>query len=175
MIRTPSSRRKKKTEEKLNLIPIMDSVFIFIFFLLMSSQFIKIMEIGSDVPIVSEAEPPKNKNPLALVLKVMPEEIILTKGLNASLVGKYPRLETGDYDLEKLHSNLLELKKTDLNEESIVIEPHQQIGYEDLIKVMDAVRIIEKTDEALFKKGKDGLDERIKNLFHKIIFGNINS
>ena len=175
MIKIPSSRRKKKPEEKLNLVPIMDSVFIFIFFLLMSSQFIKIMEIGSDVPIVSEAEPPKNKNPLALVLRVIPGEIILTKGLNAVIVGKYPRLETGEFDLDKLHNNLLELKKSDLDDESIIIEPHEQIGYEDLIKIMDAVRIIEKTDEAIYKKGKDGLDTRLENLFSKIIFGNINS
>ena len=57
-MKLPSSRRKKKPDEKLNLVPIMDSVFIFIFFLLMSAQFIHVMEIGSPVPILSAAEPP---------------------------------------------------------------------------------------------------------------------
>jgi biopolymer transport protein ExbD len=45
MLKIPTSRKRKKPEEKLNLVPIMDSVFIFIFFLLMSASFLKIYEI----------------------------------------------------------------------------------------------------------------------------------
>jgi biopolymer transport protein ExbD len=175
MIKVPSSRRKKKTEEKLNLVPIMDSVFIFIFFLLMSMQMIKVMEIGSDVPIVSDREPPKQKDPLALVLNVTPAELVLTKGLNPVVVGKYPKLESGEYDLEKLHQTLVGLKINNLDEDSIVLEPHFQVSYEDLVKIMDAVRMVHKTDEAIYKPGKDGIDEKVKTLFQKIIFGNINS
>ena len=59
--RTPTSRRTKKKKQGLNLIPILDAIFILIFFLLMSAQFVKIYEIGSDVPIVSDQEPPKDK------------------------------------------------------------------------------------------------------------------
>ena len=44
------SKLNRKT--KPNLIPIMDAVFIFIFFLLMSAQFIDIYEINSDAPAV---------------------------------------------------------------------------------------------------------------------------
>jgi hypothetical protein len=40
---------KIKKPEKLNLVPILDSVFIFIFFLLMSAQFVDVYEIGSSV------------------------------------------------------------------------------------------------------------------------------
>ena len=44
MLRAPSRRQRKEPEKRLNLIPILDSVFIFIFFLLMSANFIKIFE-----------------------------------------------------------------------------------------------------------------------------------
>ena len=90
-MRLPSSRRKKRPEEKLNLVPIMDSVFIFIFFLLMSAQF------------------------------------------------------------------------------------RQDLAYEEIVKIMDSVRMLKKTDDAFFRKGKDGLDVKIMNLFDKIIFGNLMS
>ena len=46
------ARHVMKKPEKPNLIPIMDAVFIFIFFLLMSAQFIDLFEIGSSVPMV---------------------------------------------------------------------------------------------------------------------------
>ncbi len=58
MIRVPTRKRKKKGYAPLNLVPIMDAVFIFIFFLIMSSSFVKMFEIQSDVPIISDAPPP---------------------------------------------------------------------------------------------------------------------
>ncbi|MFP5457090.1 MAG: ExbD/TolR family protein [Bacteriovoracia bacterium] len=173
-MKLPSSRRKKKPQEKLNLVPIMDAVFIFIFFLLMSAQFLQVMEIGSDVPIISSAEPPKpDKDPLALQLRIEEKSLVLLKGLNAQVVGKYDRRADGSYDLETLHQKLIELKKTKVEEESIILQPEWDISYEEIIKIMDAVRLLNNTDEAIFKKGKDGLDEKVKTLFAKIIFGNL--
>ena len=57
MLRAPSRRKRKEPVKRLNLIPILDAVFIFIFFLLMSANFIKIYEVQSDVPIVSTTPP----------------------------------------------------------------------------------------------------------------------
>lgn len=174
MIQKPSARRKKRVEEKLNLVPIMDSVFIFIFFLLMSANFIKIMEVGSDVPIISDQEPPKKeKDPLALSLKIEEKELVLTKGINAQVVKKFTRLEDGQYAFEDLHQTLIAIKKNNIDEETIILEPNFDISYEELVKVMDAVRMLEKTDEALYKKDKDGLDVKLKTLFAKIIFGSL--
>ena len=48
MIRAPSGRKNKKKVKPLNLIPILDSVFIFIFFLLMSANFVEFFEIQSN-------------------------------------------------------------------------------------------------------------------------------
>jgi len=173
-VKLPSSRRKKKPQAKLNLVPIMDAVFIFIFFLLMSAQFLRIMEIGSDVPIISEAEPPKpEKDPLALQLKIEENVLTLTRGLTPQVVGRYQRKGDGAYDLDGLHQKLVELKKTRANEETIILQPEWDISYDEIIRVMDAVRLLNNTDDAIFKKGKDGLDEKVKTLFAKIIFGNL--
>lgn len=175
-MKTPSSRRKKKPEEKLNLVPIMDAVFIFIFFLLMSAQFLQVMEIGSDVPIVSEAEPPKkDKDPLVLQLKIEEKGLTLLAGVNPRVVGRFNRTPDGLYELDALHQKLVEIKKSNIDEESIILQPEWDISYDEIIKIMDTVRLIKNTDEAIFKKDKDGIEQKVKTLFAKIIFGNLMS
>lgn len=176
MLRVPTSRKRKKEETKLNLVPIMDSVFIFIFFLLMSASFLKIYEIGSDVPIISDSEPPKDKkDPLALTLEVNTNEIVLSKGIPSRTIQKFKRGSDGEFDYEELHSVLIDIKKQNLDEESIIFEPVGDLTYEEIVKIMDSVRMLNKTDEAIFKTNKDGIDEKIKTLFNKIIFSNLMS
>ena len=62
--------RTKKKVPKLNLIPILDAVFIFIFFLLMSAQFVEIYEIGSDAPTVKNVTKNNKEDPLNLTVDV---------------------------------------------------------------------------------------------------------
>ncbi len=176
MLRVPTSRKRKRPEEKLNLVPIMDSVFIFIFFLLMSASFLKIYEIGSDVPIVSDAEPPKNqKDPLALTLIAETNQIILARGIPSQRVQKFERQPDGQFNYEEIHAALINLKKAHVDENTIIFEPVGDLTYEEIVKLMDAVRMLNKTDEAIFRTNKDGIDEKVKELFSKIIFSNLMS
>lgn len=176
MLRVPTSRKRKKPEEKLNLVPIMDAVFIFIFFLLMSASFLKIYEIGSDVPIVSDAEPPKDqKDPLALTLTADTNSITLSRGIPSRTFKKFQRENNGEFDYEEIHRVLIDVKKDHLSENTIIFEPVGDLTYEEIVKIMDAVRMIHKTDEAIFMKNKDGIDEKVKDLFSKIIFSNLMS
>ena len=176
MLKIPRSRKRKKPEEKLNLVPIMDSVFIFIFFLLMSASFLKIYEIGSDVPIISEDEPPKDKkDPLALTLRIDQNEITLLQGVPSKIFQKFQRQSNGSFNYEELHSALINIKKEHIDEDSIIFEPFGDLTYEEIVNIMDTVRMINKTDEAIFKTNKDGIGEKVKNLFDKIIFSNLMS
>jgi biopolymer transport protein ExbD len=176
MLKVPSSRKRKKPEEKLNLIPIMDSIFIFIFFLLMSATFLKINEVGSDVPIISDSEPPKNeKDPLALTLVIETNEIILSKGIPSRPVQKFQRQADGLFNYEELHSVLIAIKKEHVKENSIIFEPVGDLTYEEIVKIMDAVRKMNKTDEAIYMPNKEGVDEKLKELFSKIVFSNLMS
>lgn len=173
--RTPTSRKAKKKQEGLNLIPILDAVFIFIFFLLMSTQFVKIFEIGSDIPIVSNQEPPKSKKkPLALTVAIKKRGFVVSTGIPSKVVSSIKKLN-GEYDIDTLHNFLVKLKQGNLNEEDVVLEPTTDITYDEMIRIMDAVRLLKNTDDALFKKDKDGVDVQIKTLFSKIIFGNLMS
>ena len=172
----PTRRHSKKEQQRLNLIPILDAVFIFIFFLLMSAQFVKIFEINSDVPIVSDAPPPKDKkDPLALTLNITNSGFSLATGLPSRTVKRIRKTSEGDYDLAALHEFLVDLKKRHKEEKMIVFMPKVDLSYEIIVNIMDAVRILEKTDDAIFLKDKDGIDVKVNELFNKIVFGNLMS
>ena len=172
----PTRRRGKKEPQRLNLIPILDAVFIFIFFLLMSAQFVKIFEINSDVPIVSDAPPPKNqKNPLALTLSINNSGFVVSTGLPSRTIKRISKTDDGSYDLNGLHDFLVNLKKSHTDEKSIVLMPKVDLSYEIIVQIMDAVRTLKNTDDAIFIKDKDGIDVKVKELFNKIVFGNLMS
>ncbi|MBD65211.1 MAG: hypothetical protein CME62_08390 [Halobacteriovoraceae bacterium] len=177
--RTPTSRKAKRTEEGINLIPILDAVFIFIFFLLMSTQFVKIFEIGSDVPIVSTTPPPKDDKPPFMLTLVINKNNILVQLQNSRGGTKDRNIEVrnieGEYDLDTLHNELVKIKKQNLGEEQVILEPKADLSYEEIVLIMDATRKLRNTDETMFKKDKDGIDVQVRFLFHKIIFGNIMS
>lgn len=174
--RTPTSRRKKKAQQGLNLIPILDSVFIFIFFLLMSAQFVKIFEINSDVPLISNEEPPKNKDkPLALTVTIDKNGFVISTGVPSTTIKKINKMTSKDYDLATLHDFLVQLKKQNKKENTVVLEPVVDITYEEIVKIMDSVRMLKKTDDSIYIQDKDGIDIKIEKLFDNIIFGNLMS
>ena len=79
------------------------------------------------------------------------------------------------YDLPKLRTFLINLKAKHLSEKTIIFEPLIDISYEALVNIMDSVREIKKTDPTYYRKGKNGIDIKVKELFNNIIFGNIQS
>lgn len=175
MLRAPSKRQHKRKQEKLNLVPILDAVFIFIFFLLMSANFVKMFEISSDVPIISNAEPDDKKPPFALSLQITNNAIIVQRGVPARTIGTFGKNADGTYQTDDLRRFMINLKKQFVAENTIFFEPTVDISYEELVQIMDAVRTLKNTDEAIYQKDKSGIDVRIKALFDNIIFGNIQS
>ena len=174
MYSVPSRRKSRKNITKPNLSPILDAVFIFIFFLIMSANFIKVFEISSDVPLVSDAPPPKNKKPpLALTLKILPEGLGIFTGVPSRRRKMFPKAQDGSYDFMALKEYLISLRQQHPDEKTIIFEPEIDIEYIKLVEVMDAVKILNDTDPAFFEKDKDGLDVKKQYLFDNIIFGNI--
>lgn len=176
MYRVPSRRKQRHEVKKPNLIPILDAVFIFIFFLLMSANFLKVYEIGSDVPIVSDSPPPKSKKKeLALTLRVSSRKLTVSTGIPSRVRKSFSRNGEGEYDLEGLHKYLIGLKEKHTTEKTIILEPVVDLKYEEIVKIMDAVRSLKNTDPAIYGKDKDGIDVKINELFSNIVFGNIQS
>lgn len=130
-------KRQMKKAEKLNLIPILDAVFIFIFFLLMSAQFVEIHEIRTDRPLVKDVSEKKDdKPPLNLTLKVTKNNIDVVTGLDEKVV-KTIKIGDDDKSMNELGQTLGKIKEKHPDEKTIIIKPGKTVKYAQIIKVVD--------------------------------------
>ena len=139
-------RHEMKKPERLNLIPIMDAVFIFIFFLLMSAQFVKVHEIGSSVPMVREVKEDKiDKDPLNLVLEIHTDKVVVKKGKAGVEAGVF-----NDTQWDKLRVFLMGLKKAHPNEKVAQLRPQGKVKFDRLVKVIDHAKEEPKSKTKIF-------------------------
>jgi len=165
------SKLSRKT--KPNLIPIMDAVFIFIFFLLMSAQFIDIYEINSDAPaVVTIDKKIDKKDPLNLVLEITKDSIIIKTGLSEKTHFELNKKTDGKYDLEKLNKMLAEIKLKNIDEDAVILRPISTVSYADIVKIMDTTRETSH-NQILTARNKKGELIKTTSLFNKIIFETI--
>lgn len=139
---------KIKKPEKLNLVPILDSVFIFIFFLLMSAQFVDVYEIGSSVPMMKEASTDKqDKDPLNLTLEVTKTQIVVKTGL------KSPRSRTfASEQTKEVKDYLTELKEQNPKENTMILKADPKISFQNLVTVIDSTQNPKEMKKPLFEQ-----------------------
>lgn len=131
-------KRRMKQPEKLNLIPILDAVFIFIFFLLMSAQFVQIHEIRTDRPLVKDVSEKKDKTPpLNLTLKVTQAQIKVITGLEEKVVKQFNINKEDSKYLDDLNKLLGQIKTKHPKETTIIIKPDRRVKYAQIIKIVD--------------------------------------
>ncbi|MGH1469516.1 MAG: biopolymer transporter ExbD [Bdellovibrionales bacterium] len=153
--------------EKLNLVPIMDAVFIFIFFLLFSAQFIKIFEIETAAPIVSEVpeDVKLDKDPLNLIVKVYNRKIELVTGVDQKIESTY--FKNDPKYPEKIKDNVLKLRLSHPVEDHIVISPLSDIEYDEIIQVIDMVQTLPKGK--VFKVKVKEKTKVLKKIFTQLV------
>jgi biopolymer transport protein ExbD len=140
--------RKMKRPEKLNLVPILDSVFIFIFFLLMSAQFVDVYEIGSSLPMIKDSfEKNKEKDPLNLTLEITKEQVVIKTGLK-----KISSKAFSTDQKAQIKEYLTELKRMNPNENTMILRSHPRVPFQNLIAVIDSTQISEKNQGKLFEQ-----------------------
>jgi biopolymer transport protein ExbD len=163
--------RKKNTlpeVEKLNLVPIMDAVFIFIFFLLFSAQFIKMYEIETDAPLISEVpeEQKIEKDPLNLTVKVLSNIIELRTGIDQNVHATFFK-SSKDY-LAKLKTTVIALRMKHPSEDYVIIAPSAQVKYEEIVHIIDSVQKLPGDKKSLIIT-KNGKVEKIDKIFKQIV------
>jgi biopolymer transport protein ExbD len=168
----PSRSRRKVVLANPSLIPVMDAMFTLIFFLLMSSSFLKLNEISSNIPFVSEDDKIQDQK-LGLTIQVNTDNIQILTGTPSLIYKSIPRLADGAYNLEQLRIELIKLKKSHSKEITALLEPVADITYEELVNIMDNVRETKNTDETIYLKDEKGIDVQTNQLFSNIIFTNI--
>jgi biopolymer transport protein ExbD len=147
MYTAPSSKRKKRFFTPLNLIPILDVVFILIFFLLASSQLLRTFEIGSDLPIYKFTEEiPKDESEFQLRVVISNDKIILQntkKKENLSII-EVTSWDKPEIFLEELNQKIIAIKNNYPGESRVLIKASKKINYQSLIFVLDKIRSEDK-------------------------------
>ncbi len=132
-------------------------VFILNFFLLSSAQFIKIFEIGSDLPIyqLTTDDNPKDKE-LELELDIRGDGKILVKNnVNQGLLGSFSYLDSAKLDEFKQFIKKIKTQYEDENQ--VVVKSASSVLYQDLVSVLDVVR-------------EERVEGQTVKLFNQIIF-----
>jgi biopolymer transport protein ExbD len=146
-------RYQPKKIERLNLIPIMDAVFIFIFFLLMSAQFVNIFDIGTNLPMMKDiSEKPDKKEPLDLTVEIFDEKVVVKTGKKQVVRGEF--MNTPE-DWDRLRSMIVDFKTKYPDENVVSLDPKGKIPFHRVVKTIDHTQ-----------KDKTGL----KKLFEQVVF-----
>lgn len=140
--------RKLKKPEKLNLVPILDSVFIFIFFLLMSAQFVDVYEIGSSLPMTREAKDQKEeKDPLNLTLEITKEQVVVKTGLRSPVSRTFASTQK-----KEMKDYLVELKRKHPKENTMILKTNPKVPFQNLVAVIDSTQMSKDSKEKLFEQ-----------------------
>ena len=168
------SQRRKQALCRPNLIPILDAVFIFIFFLLMSAQFLKIHEIGSDAPHVKmlASKQKDRRPPLNLTLEIFPNRLVI-KTMAQGLVRKILPLKGKDYDFKGLQREMRAIKKHHVDENAVILKPDRSVSYKRIVKVIDVLRELPPKTPMIKAINKKGQTIQTRKLFDQVIFETI--
>lgn len=166
-----SIKKSNKQMQKINLIPILDAIFIFIFFLLMSAQFIDIYKIETEVPSISTlSEEQESKiKPLNLYIEIHKNKVIIKTGLDY-ITHATVSLNNKKKDLEKINNILIKLKIKNMDETTVTVAPSENVSYKSIIRIIDSLKSPLKTELVLKGHNKKGNKRESKDLFPKIVF-----
>ena len=159
--------REQAKQERLNLVPIMDAVFIFIFFLLFSAQFIELVLLEAEAPVVSTVSDPKDikDEPLNLNIKILDGRLEVYTGVVPNLVYKVFLNEKNAF--QNLKTRLSEIRTRYPKEDELIISPESDTRYDQVVKVIEASQVVPKGMNLTILK--DGKKITLRKIFSKIV------
>lgn len=155
-----------------NLIPIMNLFTALIPFLLMSAVFFRLSIIQISVPVNAEGgetDIAKEEDKITLNLQIFPDRYemsassdTLTPDVLKRMTATVPRSNADDQDpiLRQLSEEAHRIKGKYTSSDTVIIVPEDEIGFQDVIYALDAVRNI--------KLEREGEEVRV-TLFPKVV------
>lgn len=169
----------RNSEFELDLAPLLAVMVKLVPVLLVSSAFVQMMIIETELPqVVQEAIKEQDKNPKAAQIAVEMNKkegikIILTENGEQKIEVVSPDKEQ-KIDYQNLHSKFVELKKSHPEIFKIEFNPDSDIAYKDVVKIMDEARKVRIKDVRFpIKDQKTGKDTTTDYMFPEIVFANM--
>ena len=176
MLRSFRSRVEDATFE-LNLAPMLDIIVSIVPMLLLSVVFVQITMIETPVPqpvknAMAEADK-KDETQIVLALTANREFKITVTNLGKTQ-DRIVAPTNSNFDLEKLHKEIVALKQQYPNIFRLELHPDESIPLTDLVATMDKIRNRQSGDAKIyFKDVETGKDTETELLFPDIVFGNV--
>ena len=132
-------------EFDLDLAPLLSVMVKLVPVLLLSSAFVQVMVIETELPqAVKEAvqKQEENKDLATIQLDVSHKEgikVIVDRQGN-QVIEKIPVLSDGNFDLAGLHKQLLKVKTQNPKVFRLELSPSGDVSYKDIVKIMDEAR-----------------------------------
>ena len=126
-------------EAELNIVSMIDVFAVLVFFLLVSSslaaQRLNVINLNLPAPDKTTA-PEEQKLQLTAVVRKGVIEVSDSRGAVRNIVNT-----PEGYNLQALSDLLVEVKKTKPSEQNIVLMMEADVVYDDMVKIMDAIRL----------------------------------
>lgn len=166
------------SEFELDLAPLLAVMVKLVPVLLVSSAFVQMMIIETELPqVVQQAIEKQNNDPKATQVAVELStksgvKIIVTQG-GKQYVETVALTADKQLDLAKLHSKFQDIKKAHPEVFKIEMSPEQDVPYKNVVQVMDEARKSRSNDIKFpVKDVKTGADTTTLYMFPEIVFGN---
>lgn len=174
-----SHRKKKKQASEalveLNVMPFIDIFSLLCTFLLFSAVFISFGVHTVQVPFLSNAaeekkdEDQKEKRVIEVTVEIRSTKVdLVTKWSAPPLDTEVKSFENSEDGLNDLNDVLISIKKNNYDASKLTMLIEDDVNYEKISHVIDAV--------SFASEGKDNLSidgKQIKDLFPKIVFGSV--
>ncbi len=166
------------SEFELDLAPLLAVMVKLVPVLLVSSAFVQMMIIETDLPqVVQQAIEKQNENPKTSISLTIDKKSGFTIVLieNGNEKNKQISLNSQkEFDFEKLYQAVLEIKKTHPELFKIEFNPSSDVHYKDIVKLMDEVRKSKSVDIKFpVKDEKTGNTSATDYMFPEVVFTNV--
>ncbi len=138
MLRMHHYKRHRETPE-LDVTTFLNLMVVLIPFLLITAVFSRITIMELNVPTAADRPADDRRQ---LTIEVIIRKNALQIGDGRRVVASIPK-QGGEYDFPKLSKYLMELKRRYVEKEDATVLVEPDITYEDMVHVMDAVRVAE--------------------------------
>lgn len=181
-----SSKKKKKrqgtgySDIQLNLMPFIDAFSILVTFLLMSAVFVTLGIVEVQIPFLSSTPPP-DKPTRSLSIKVDLEKDKIEVISEYSMAPKNREakdFQVNEAGISAMHRHLVSVRSREPEADMVSLYTEDEVTYEDIAKVLDAIKFRQPNDPIFPIKGIDGTSVQQKEtaasfLFPKVVMSSV--
>ncbi|MCB0420900.1 MAG: biopolymer transporter ExbD [Bdellovibrionales bacterium] len=172
--------QEESSSFELDLAPMLALMVTLIPILLLSTVFVQVVVIDTPLPqVVQDAIEQEKNNKDRQVQLVLGMSSSSGFNLSVNIDGKQMEsisvpLVEGQLDVNGLHEKLVKVKRTHPKVFRLDLNPSEDVGYSDIVKVMDSVRSFKKeegTVTILDQKTNESAETNL--MFPEVVFGNV--